>query len=136
VQDHRRRVEAARVARLATVDAEGRPHLVPVSFVLLGDVVYSAVDHKPKRHTSLRRLANIEATGRASVLVDDYREDWSALWWVRLDGAGRVVADEAERARAVAALCDKYPQYAARPPSGPVLAVTVEHWATWSASPA
>lgn len=124
------------MARLATVDAEGRPHVVPVCFVLLGDVVYTAIDHKPKRHTSLRRLANIEATGRASVLVDEYREDWSALWWVRLDGTGRVVEDPAERARTVAALCDKYPQYAARPPGGPVLAVTVERWSTWSASSA
>jgi PPOX class probable F420-dependent enzyme len=136
VEDHRRRVEQARVARLATVDAEGRPHLVPISFVLLGDEVYTAVDHKPKRHASLRRLANIEATGRACVLVDEYREDWSTLWWVRLDGTGRVVADPAEAARAVAALCAKYPQYADRPPTGPVLAVTVERWSTWSASPA
>jgi PPOX class probable F420-dependent enzyme len=135
VDDWRRRVAAARVARLATVDAEGRPHLVPVCFVLLGDVVYSAVDDKPKRHASLRRVANVEATGRACVLVDDYREDWSALWWVRLDGSGRVVADPGERARAVAALCEKYPQYAARPPTGPVLAVTVERWSAWSATP-
>lgn len=135
VQDHRERVGAARVARLATVDAEGRPHLVPVCFVLLGDVVYSAVDDKPKRHPSLRRLANIEATGRASVLVDEYREDWSALWWVRLDGTGRAVEDPAERARAVAALCAKYPQYTTQPPTGPVLAVTIERWSAWSASP-
>jgi PPOX class probable F420-dependent enzyme len=106
---------------------------VPLCFVLLDDVVYSAVDEKLKRHSRLRRLANVEATGRASVLVDDYREDWSALWWVRLDGSGRVVADPAEAVRARAALCEKYPQYAARPPAGPVLAVNVERWSTWSA---
>jgi PPOX class probable F420-dependent enzyme len=134
VPDRRRRVEEARVARLATVDAEGRPHAVPVCFVLLGDMVYTAVDEKPKRHTRLRRLANLGDTGRACVLVDEYREDWSALWWVRLDGTGRVVEDPDEAARALAALCAKYPQYAARPPTGPVLAVTVERWSAWSAA--
>jgi PPOX class probable F420-dependent enzyme len=127
-------VEAARVARLATVGPDGRPHLVPICFVLLGDTVYSAVDHKPKRSARLRRLANIRATGRASVLVDEYREDWRQLWWVRLDGSARVVDDPAEAARAVAALAGKYEQYARQPPAGPVLAVTVTRWSGWSAS--
>jgi len=127
-------VEAARVARLATVGPDGRPHLVPICFVLLGDTVYSAVDHKPKRSTRLRRLANIRATGHASVLVDEYREDWRQLWWVRLDGSARVVDDPAEAARAVAALAGKYEQYARQPPAGPVLAVTVTRWSGWSAS--
>jgi len=132
-------VLAARVARLATVAADGRPHLVPVTFALvtsapLGDVVYSAVDHKPKRTTALRRIANIRATGRACLLVDGYGEDWSALWWVRLDGPGRVVTDTGEAGRAIAALCDKYHQYAGRPPAGPVLAIDVRRWTAWSAS--
>jgi PPOX class probable F420-dependent enzyme len=130
----RRLAESARVAHLATVGADGRPHLVPVCFVLLGDVVYSAVDHKPKRTTRLRRVANIEATGRACLLVDGYSEDWSALWWVRLDGAGRVVDDPVEAARAVTALTGKYPQYAGRAPAGPVIAVDVTRWSGWSAS--
>lgn len=135
MDEPRHLVGSARVARLATVGPDGRPHLVPVCFVLLGDVVYSAVDDKPKRGTQLRRLANIEATGHACLLVDEYREDWSALWWVRLDGHGRVVADPAESARALAALTAKYPQYAQRPPRGPVLAVTVTRWSAWSAEP-
>ena len=125
MDEPRRLVESARVARLATVDADGRPHLVPLCFVLIDDVVYSAVDEKPKRGKQLRRLADLEATGRASLLVDEYHEDWSALWWVRLDGDGRVVADPAESARALAALTAKCPQYAERPPRGPVLAITV-----------
>jgi len=127
-------VAAARVARLATVGPDGRPHLVPVTFALVGDTVYHAVDHKPKRSTRLRRIANIEATGAACLLADEYAEDWAALWWVRLDGTGRVVADPAESARAVAALVAKYPQYAATPPAGPVVAVDVTRWTGWSAT--
>ncbi len=124
----------ARVARLATVGADGRPHLVPVCFALIGDVIYTAVDHKPKRSPHLRRTANLQATGHACLLVDAYSEDWSALWWVRMDGRGRVVDDPAEITTAVTSLTAKYPQYAARPPRGPVLAVDVSDWNGWSAS--
>jgi PPOX class probable F420-dependent enzyme len=125
-------VTGARVARLATVRADGRPHLVPVCFALVGDVIYSAVDHKPKRGPRLTRLTNVEANPVASLLVDSYGEDWSALWWVRLDGHARVVHDEAEAARGIAALVAKYDQYADRPPAGPVLALTVDSWTGWS----
>lgn len=130
----RQRVGAARAARLATVDPDGRPHLVPVCFVLLGDVVYHAVDEKPKRHRRLRRLENIQATGRACLLIDEYDEDWSKLWWVRLDGHGRLVDDPAEEAAARTALAAKYPQYVERPPGGPVVAVAVTRWSAWSAA--
>jgi PPOX class probable F420-dependent enzyme len=128
-------VGEARVARLATVGADGAPHLVPISFALVGDVVYHAVDHKPKRSHRLRRILNIEATGRVCVLVDAYEEDWTRLWWVRLDGTGRVVIDPDEASRAVAALVARYPQYVARPPAGPVIAVDVTRWSGWSATP-
>jgi PPOX class probable F420-dependent enzyme len=117
------------------VSADGRPHLVPVCFVLLGGLrgtVYIAVDHKPKRSTRLRRIANIEATGRACLLVDHYSEDWSQLWWVRLDGGGRVVEDPAEVGRAIAALAGKYAQYAERRPAGPVLALDITAESSWS----
>jgi PPOX class probable F420-dependent enzyme len=130
----RARVDAARVGRLATVDAQGTPHVVPVCFALVGDAFTFAVDHKPKRTTALRRLANLAATGRASLLVDEYAEDWSRLWWVRLDGRG-VVADAAAAGAQVDALVAKYPQYARRRPTGPVAVVRVEHWSGWSASP-
>ncbi|MGH3648952.1 MAG: TIGR03668 family PPOX class F420-dependent oxidoreductase, partial [Micromonosporaceae bacterium] len=95
-QRMRRLVDAARVARLATVDAHGRPHLVPICFVRLGETVYTAVDHKPKRTAALRRIANLQATGHASILIDEYAEDWSRLWWIRLDGTGRIVTNETE----------------------------------------
>jgi PPOX class probable F420-dependent enzyme len=130
----RARVEAARVGRLATVDAQGAPHVVPVCFALVGDAFTFAVDHKPKRGTALRRMANLAATGRASLLVDDYDEDWSRLWWVRLDGRGVVAAAVAARAQ-VDALVAKYPQYAERRPVGPVAVVRVERWSGWSAYP-
>jgi PPOX class probable F420-dependent enzyme len=127
-------VEPARVARLATVDSSGRPHLVPVCFALLGETVYSAVDHKPKTTTRLRRIDNITATGYACLLVDRYSEDWSTLWWVRMDGRGYVVDDASEASTALAALTGKYRQYAENPPTGPILAVTIDRWTGWSAT--
>lgn len=134
----RRLVEEARVARLATVDAGGRPHLVPVCFVLGsgpdGDRVYVAVDHKPKRGTDLRRTANLRATGKACLLVDRYDEDWSLLWWVRLDGSGRELHDQDEADRAIEALAAKYPQYQLDRPDGPVLRIDIDGYRGWSAT--
>ena len=127
-------VEGARVGRLATVGPEGRPHLVPICFALAGTTLYSAVDEKPKRSRRLKRLANVEANPRVTVLVDHYEEDWSRLWWVRLDGRARVLAQGTERERALALLGEKYEQYRARPPTGPVVAVDVENWRRWSAT--
>jgi PPOX class probable F420-dependent enzyme len=130
----RRLVSAARVARLATVDADGRPHLVPVCFVLTGEQIHLAVDHKPKRRTELRRTANLRATGHACLLVDHYDEDWSQLWWVRLDGHGREVSAPAEAEGALDALAAKYRQYRADRPDGPVLAIDIEGYRGWSAT--
>lgn len=130
----RDRFAAARVARLATVDADARPHLVPVVFAVSGSTVYSAVDQKPKRTRALRRLANVLANPAVALLVDFYDEDWDTLWWVRADGTGRVLAWEAaETRRAVALLEERYPQHRADPPVGPVLAVDVSRWSGWSA---
>lgn len=129
----RERFAGARVARLATADAGGRPHLVPVVFALAGDTVYSAVDAKPKRSMALRRLANVAANPRVCLLVDHYDEDWRTLWWVRADGTGRVVpARDPEGAAAIGLLIERYDQYRAQPPAGPVLAVDVERWSGWS----
>jgi PPOX class probable F420-dependent enzyme len=122
------------VGRLATVTASGKAHVVPMCFAMIGDVVYSAVDHKRKRSTNLRRMANIVATGSTSLLVDHFEEDWSSLWWVRLDGTGRLVEDEDEAAVAIEALIAKYPQYQQRPPDGPIMAIDVQQWTGWSAS--
>ena len=130
----RRLVSTAPVGRLATVRRDGRPHVVPVCFVVTNDVVYSAVDDKPKRHRHLQRISNVAATGAASLLIDEYDDDWSRLWWVRLDGRARLVDNTVEAERAIRLLCNKYPQYRDQPPSGPVLAVDVERWVGWSAT--
>ena len=128
----RNRVAGARVARLATVDAGGRPHLVPFCFVLEGDEVLSAVDAKPKSSRRLRRLENVRANPTVSVLVDHYEEDWGKLWWVRLDGRAEVVEPGPRSDRALALLAGKYRQYLADRPSGPVLSIHVERWAGWA----
>jgi PPOX class probable F420-dependent enzyme len=131
----RRLATEAPVARLATVDAGGQPHLVPCCFALEGDVAYSVVDHKPKRTTALRRLDNIAANPAVCLLVDHYGDDWSKLWWIRFDGTARVVTDGPEHERAIALLIAKYPQYRATPPSGAVVAVDVMAVRSWAASP-
>ncbi|MEJ2869262.1 TIGR03668 family PPOX class F420-dependent oxidoreductase [Actinomycetospora sp. OC33-EN08] len=130
--DARRRFAAARVARLGTVSASGEPHLVPVVFAVVDERVLIAVDQKPKSTRSLKRLRNIEADPAVSLLVDEYSEDWSALWWVRADGTATVRADVLDEARA--ALAARYPQHAADPPDGPVIEVAVTRWSGWSAS--
>ena len=130
----RQLAESARVGHLGTAGVDGQPHVVPVCFVLIDETAYTAVDHKPKRTTQLRRIANVMATGHACLLVDHYREDWSALWWVRLDGHGRTVDGPDEVGRALGGLQDKYPQYAELPPTGPVIALDVTRWSGWSAA--
>jgi PPOX class probable F420-dependent enzyme len=127
----RARFAGARVARLATADAAGRPHVVPIVFAVVGDTIYSAVDTKPKSGAPLRRLANIRANPAVSVLVDHYTDDWSQLWWARADGTATVI-DAAHAPDALAALAARYPQYEAAPPPGPVIAVGVHHWSGWA----
>jgi PPOX class probable F420-dependent enzyme len=123
------------VARLATVRPDGRPHLVPVTFAFAApDLLVSAVDHKPKRSTDLQRLRNVEAHPEVSLLVDGYDEDWSRLWWVRVDASATVVRDEPSRTALVAPLVDRYDAYVDRPPAGPVLVFTVHLVVSWDAS--
>jgi len=132
--DARRRLGGARVAVLATVAATGRPHVVPVTFALAGDLVYTAVDAKPKTTRDLRRLDNIRADPRVSVLADYYDEDWAELWWVRADGEATIVDDRAEMTEPVRLLARRYPQYRRDPPAGPIIAVRVTRWTGWSAT--
>ncbi len=127
------RVRDARVGRLATVGADGRPHLVPICFVLEGDVLYSAVDEKPKRSKRLKRLENIRANPHVAVLVDHYDDDWTRLWWVRLDGSAQVLEGGPERDHALALLREKYEQYRSLPPKGPVIAIRIALWRPWAA---
>lgn len=131
-QEARARFSAARVARLATADAAGMPHLVPVTFALVGDVAVIAVDHKPKRTHDLKRLQNIRANPRVALLVDRYDDDWEHLWWVRADAVARVIEGTAGRAAPVAKLRDKYQQYQGTPPAGPVIEAAVTRWVGWS----
>jgi PPOX class probable F420-dependent enzyme len=123
---------AARVARLATAGADGRPHVVPIAFAVAGDEIVSAVDAKPKRTTRLRRLANVRENPQVALLADHYEDDWNALWWARADGRARVVERDE---RAVELLAGRYEQYRADPPAGPVLVVTVERWSGWRSRP-
>jgi PPOX class probable F420-dependent enzyme len=132
--DARLRLAAARVATLATLSPDGQPHIVPVTFVVDGDVIYTAVDAKPKRTPRLQRLSNIRANPRVAVLADHYDEDWSTLWWARADGLAIVLDDEAAMAVPIRLLTGRYPQYDDSLPAGPVIAIRVLRWTGWSAS--
>jgi len=102
---------------------------VPVTYAVHGDELFIGVDQKPKTTTALKRLRNIAGNERVAVLVDEYEEDWTHLWWVRVDGVARVVASDAA---AVAVLVAKYPQYEVDPPRGPVIAIRAEGWSGWT----
>ncbi|WP_322741072.1 TIGR03668 family PPOX class F420-dependent oxidoreductase [Streptomyces hygroscopicus] len=139
----RQRFTGARVARLATVDPGGLPHLVPVVFAHRDDDrIVMAVDRKPKSSRQLKRLHNIAVHPAVCLLVDAYDEDWERLWWARADGGARIVPpdtrsdpDRAEYEAAIAQLTGKYPQYRDGPPDGPVMVVTVRRWSGWRAAP-
>lgn len=127
----RERVSAARVGRLATVTPAGRPHVVPCCYVLAADVIYSAVDGKPKSTLALRRLDNVRAVPAASLLVDHYADDWSQLWWIRVDGTARIVEGGQEYEHALDLLAAKYEQYRTMRPEGAVVAIEVTAWRAW-----
>lgn len=122
------------MARLATTDPDGRPHLVPIVFAIHGATLYSAVDRKPKRSRTLRRIENARARPNVTVLIDHYDEDWQRLWWIRLRGNARVLDNGDERKRALALLTNKYQQYRDTPPDGPVLAIDIAQTRLWSAT--
>jgi PPOX class probable F420-dependent enzyme len=120
------------VAVLGTVDATGAAHLVPVTYVVSGDLVFIAIDDKPKRDQDLKRLRNIAAEPRVSLLAQHYQEDWSGLWWARADGTARVI-DPADMPFAVlGGLMGRYAWYRTHQPNGPVIEVTVQKWSGWA----
>jgi PPOX class probable F420-dependent enzyme len=129
---HEARLASARVARLATIDPDGRPHLVPIVFAIEDETLYTAVDRKRKRSQRLRRIENARARPDVTVLVDHYEEDWPRLWWIRLRGRARVLDRGEERDRAFALLSEKYPQYRDQPPDGPMLAVDIVEVREWA----
>lgn len=122
----------ARVGRLATSSPSGRPHIVPVTFAVVPGAIVHMVDQKPKTTRLLARIRNLERDPRASLLVDHYVEDWTSLWWVRVDGTARVVVDGPEMDRARNALVEKYPQYRATVPEGPAVLLAVETIRWWA----
>ena len=130
----RRRISASTVARLATVGRDGRPHIVPITFALGHDAMYFSVDFKPKKTADLQRLRNIEFNPAVAVLVDHYEDDWTKLWWVRVDGSARIVIDGSEFDRAIALLSERYTQYRSARPEGPAVVITIERMTGWSAS--
>jgi PPOX class probable F420-dependent enzyme len=132
--DALRRLMTVPVLRLATADEHGRPHVVTVTFAASKGAVYTAIDHKPKSTRALRRLANIRANPRVSLLADHYEDDWDRLWWVRVDGHASIVEDEQDMAEPIALLAGRYHQYREHPPEGPVIAILIDHWTGWTAT--
>jgi len=131
----RAKLEAARVARLATLDTKQRPHLVPVCFACNGTVFYSAIDRKPKRvaPNRLARLKNIKKTPQVALLVDHYDEDWARLWYVLVRGDAELVSSPVERKRALQLLRAKYPQYGPDmlQDDAPILRITPRRITAW-----
>ena len=122
------------MAHLATVRANGAPHIVPITFAIIGDQIAHMVDHKPKRTDHLQRLANVAAHPGVSVLTDNYDDDWSRLWWVRVDGPAQVVETGPDWEAARAALTAKYEQYTRLPPEGPAVLILMERVSGWAAA--
>ncbi len=127
-------LEAQRVARLATADGAGEPHVVPVCFVLAGPSAYITIDDKPKRGpaTGLKRLRNIAENPRVALVADRYDDDWSRLGWVMLRGTAEILASGAEHAEAQARLVARYPQLAAMAIARhPVIAIRIARTTSW-----
>lgn len=133
----RKRLKQARVARLATLDAKGRPHIVPVCFAYDGKVFYTAIDRKPKRVSPERlvRLQNIRAVSRVALLIDEYDEDWTRLWYVLIRGKAKLIPKSAqqERAWAIRKLRAKYPQYSRGmlADDAPIIRISPERATAW-----
>lgn len=132
-QEITRRLQDIRSAALGTVDKQGRPHLVPIVFAYQNGRLYTAVDQKPKSTRRLKRLTNIESNPTVSVLLDRYDDDWTRLWWIRIDGSARVLNSGPDFCEGIALLTRKYQPYLTQPPPGPVIKVQVETIRAWSA---
>jgi PPOX class probable F420-dependent enzyme len=132
-QRFRERLEQSRFAVLGTTSADGSPHLVPVVFAIDGNRLVSAIDHKPKTTTLLRRLANIERNPTVTVLVDHRDDDWSTLWWVRVDGQATVVSSGSTYESGLDLLVARYEPYVDRRPTGPLINIIIERISGWDA---
>lgn len=133
-ETERRFLDSQPVGRLATADAAGRPHVVPVCFALDGDSVYIAIDAKPKRGDPLRlkRLRNIAENPSVSLVVDRYADNWSRLGWVLLRGDAEILTGGAEHAEAQALVRARYPQMREMDLTGlPVIALRLDRTSHW-----
>jgi PPOX class probable F420-dependent enzyme len=133
-QEARRRFSGARVARLATVRPDGSPHLVPVTFAIAGDTIWTVVDAKPKSTERLQRLENLRHEPRCALLADQYDDDWSRLWWVRADARATVVEAPPPDHAGLRHLAERYPTYRTDPPTGALIELRVQQWRGWAAS--
>jgi len=127
-------LDARRVAHLATADANGVPHVVPVCFAIVGDTLYMTIDEKPKRKTDrpLKRLRNIAENRAVAIVADRYDEDWTRLGWIMLHGSAEILLGGAEHARAQALLRIRYPQLNEMKIEGlAVIAVRLERVSSW-----
>lgn len=128
------RIRQARVARLASADTTGKPHLVPVCFVFQQGTFYLPLDLKPKRGQppELKRVTNIRANPQAALLLDEYSDDWEHLWYILISGRADLVALAADVRSALAA---KYPQYAQGllPADARCICLVPEHVSAWGA---
>jgi PPOX class probable F420-dependent enzyme len=125
----------ARVGHLGVVDGHGRPRVLPVTFAVAGDALWSAVDHKPKTSSSaeLARVRWLRQRPASSLTVDFYDDDWERLAWVQVIGTTAVL-EAADQPDAVEALTARYPQYRDRPPAGPLLRLAPDRIVCWSAA--
>lgn len=136
--DERTFADCHRVARLATADAAGAPHVIPICYALVGECFYFVIDEKPKRtRTGLKRLRNIAANPQVALVIDDYDEDWTRLAYLLVQGQAAVVEHRGEYAAAVAALRERYVPYRSMPlafETHPLVRITVGRTHLWRAA--
>jgi PPOX class probable F420-dependent enzyme len=127
-------LEKARVARMGMLDEQGAPRVLPMTFALAGDRLWSAVDEKPKRNPGeeLARVRFLRTDPRAALTVDRYSDDWAGLAWVQVLGEVAISA-AADAAEGLDALIEKYPQYSESPPPGPLLELAPKRCLFWRA---
>lgn len=131
-------LRSARAGHLATADANGQPHVIPVCYVFNGESIYSVLDAKPKTTPlrQLRRVRNILANSRVSLVVDHYEEDWTKLQYVMVTGDAELVESGEEWTRSIAMLREKYPQYQSMDlAESPVIKITPARFVPWSFEP-
>ena len=125
------RLAAARVGRFVSITPDGRPHIVVVTFAVIGLNVVHMIDEKPKTTMRLQRLQNVETLPVASLLVDHYEEEWNQLWWVRVDGEVSIEKDGGNWWEARSRLKGKYRQYRNTPPTGPAIFLSIDRLTHW-----